>query len=76
MIGSNFFLILPGVGNFDSVASRWPQRRSASRTPLRGIARSCYVQFLSGNCMIRSYKGMKPTIPSTCFVDESAQIIG
>ena len=26
--------------------------------------------------MIRSYKGMKATIPSTCFVDESAQIIG
>jgi carbonic anhydrase/acetyltransferase-like protein (isoleucine patch superfamily) len=26
--------------------------------------------------MIRSYKGVKPTIPDTCFVDESAQIIG
>ena len=26
--------------------------------------------------MIRSYKGMKPTIPASCFVDESAQIIG
>src|SRR5438309_8505291 len=29
-----------------------------------------------GNGMIRSYKGIEPTIPSTCFVDESAQIIG
>jgi len=26
--------------------------------------------------VIRSYKGMKPTIPASCFVDESAQIIG
>ncbi len=26
--------------------------------------------------MIRSYKGMKPVIPATCYVDDSAQIIG
>jgi len=26
--------------------------------------------------MIRSFKGMQPTIPATCYVDESAQIIG
>jgi carbonic anhydrase/acetyltransferase-like protein (isoleucine patch superfamily) len=26
--------------------------------------------------VIRSYKGVKPTIPGTCYVDESAQIIG
>jgi carbonic anhydrase/acetyltransferase-like protein (isoleucine patch superfamily) len=26
--------------------------------------------------MIRSYKGITPTIPSSCYVDESAQIIG
>lgn len=26
--------------------------------------------------MIRSYKGVIPTIPATCFVDQSAQIIG
>src|ERR1700728_1261080 len=26
--------------------------------------------------MIRSYKGVWPTIPTTCFVDEAAQIIG
>jgi carbonic anhydrase/acetyltransferase-like protein (isoleucine patch superfamily) len=26
--------------------------------------------------MIRSFKGMKPKIPATCYVDESAQIIG
>ena len=30
----------------------------------------------SGNSMIRSYKGIRPTIPSSCFVDQSAQIIG
>ena len=26
--------------------------------------------------MIRSYKGVRPAIPSSCYVDESAQIIG
>src|ERR1700680_3459749 len=26
--------------------------------------------------MIRSYKGVRPTIPATCYVDESAQIVG
>ncbi len=26
--------------------------------------------------MIRSYKGITPTIPSSCYVDESAQLIG
>ncbi len=26
--------------------------------------------------MIRSYKGIAPTIPASCYVDESAQIIG
>ena len=26
--------------------------------------------------MIRSYKGISPTIPTSCYVDESAQIIG
>src|ERR1700716_163318 len=26
--------------------------------------------------MIRSYKGVKPTIPASCYVDDSAQIIG
>src|SRR5246127_4471860 len=26
--------------------------------------------------MIRSYKGTRPTVPSSCYVDESAQLIG
>jgi len=26
--------------------------------------------------MIRSYKGITPTIPASCYVDDSAQIIG
>jgi carbonic anhydrase/acetyltransferase-like protein (isoleucine patch superfamily) len=26
--------------------------------------------------MIRSYKGVTPTIPASCYVDDSAQIIG
>jgi len=35
--------------------------------------------FLDGGLpkkMIRSFKGMKPVIPASCYVDESAQIIG
>jgi carbonic anhydrase/acetyltransferase-like protein (isoleucine patch superfamily) len=42
---------------------------------LRRNALSWYFQVPSGN-MIRSYKGVRPTIPATCYVDESAQIIG
>jgi len=30
----------------------------------------------SGESVIRSYKGVKPTIPASSYVDESAQIIG
>ncbi|MGH9496810.1 MAG: gamma carbonic anhydrase family protein [Candidatus Sulfotelmatobacter sp.] len=26
--------------------------------------------------MIRTYKGVKPTVPATCYIDDSAQIIG
>lgn len=33
------------------------------------------VKGQSGN-MIRSYKGITPTIPASCYVDDSAQIIG
>jgi len=32
--------------------------------------------FVSFASMIRSYKGMSPKIPASCYVDESAQIIG
>lgn len=31
---------------------------------------------LQGIAMIRSYKGVMPTIPASCFVDPSAQVIG
>ena len=32
--------------------------------------------FVSFASMIRSYKGMAPQIPASCYVDESAQLIG
>src|SRR5580692_8409349 len=44
--------------------------------------RSWYVRipnyFLEAakRAMIRSFKGMKPVVPASCYVDESAQIIG
>jgi carbonic anhydrase/acetyltransferase-like protein (isoleucine patch superfamily) len=31
---------------------------------------------LSAQTMIRSYKGISPTIPASCYVDDSSQIIG
>ncbi len=47
-----------------------------SRPLLRSTAFSCYFQIPFENNMIRSYKGVRPTIPASCYVDESAQIIG
>ena len=41
-------------------------------TPTRALV----VFSISFPSMIRSYKGVRPTIPETCFVDDSAQIIG
>ena len=35
---------------------------------------SCYFHF--HDCMIRSYKGTTPAVPTSCFVDDSAQLIG
>ncbi len=34
------------------------------------------LSFHKAGRVIRSYKGSRPTIPGTCYVDESAQIIG
>lgn len=36
----------------------------------------CRRAMLKGSEMIRSYKGLTPTIPASCYVDDSAQIIG
>src|SRR5438034_5653659 len=45
-------------------------------SPLLPPPRACYVQSLSTFKMVRSYKGIMPTIPDSCYVDESAQVIG
>src|SRR5437763_15909934 len=45
-------------------------------SPLLPTPRACYVQSLPIFKMIRSYKGIMPTIPDSCYVDASAQIIG
>src|SRR3954470_4505727 len=39
---------------------------------------SAKCQVPSAKClrMIRSYKGISPTVPSSCYVDDSAQLIG
>src|SRR5437879_2970389 len=41
----------------------------------RGCGVVVFFRFL-WKVMIRSYKGVRPTIPASCYVDESAQIIG
>ena len=45
------------------------------RRPLRHPVLSCYFQF-PPETVIRSYQGVRPTIPASCYVDDSAQIIG
>src|SRR5438874_7023204 len=45
-------------------------------SPLLPTPRACYVQSLPIFRMIRSYKGIMPTVPDSCYVDSSAQIIG
>src|SRR5438874_1772323 len=45
-------------------------------SPLPPTPRACYVQSLPIFRMIRSYKGIMPTVPDSCYVDPSAQIIG
>src|SRR5438445_3684847 len=51
-------------------------RRAPRPSPLLPTPLACYVQSLSSFKMIRSYKGIMPTIPDSCYVDESAQVIG
>lgn len=43
---------------------------------MRGELTECQV--LNAEClfMIRSYKGVSPSIPNSCYVDDSAQLIG
>jgi carbonic anhydrase/acetyltransferase-like protein (isoleucine patch superfamily) len=42
----------------------------------RPILAECQV--LNAEClfMIRSYKGVSPTVPSSCYIDDSAQLVG
>src|SRR4051812_27959398 len=51
----------------------------SNRTDVDGVLcfpRQSGDRHLTSVPMIRSYKGISPTIPDTCYVDESAQIIG
>src|SRR6266496_2070110 len=41
-----------------------------------GYVPNAKCQLLSADSMIRPYKGISPTIPTSCYIDESAQIIG
>ena len=58
---------------------RWRSRELGISTPAWKSAMlivfNLYGEF-SGENVIRSYKGVKPTVPASCYVDESAQIIG
>src|SRR5712691_9398515 len=62
------FLARAVKGRFGFVsASAWgkPSLRAGRR-----------VTWLAYETMIRSFKGLRPVIPATCYVDDSAQIIG
>ncbi|MGH9515231.1 MAG: gamma carbonic anhydrase family protein [Terriglobales bacterium] len=52
------------------------ERRAISRIRSLLAADCSYVLIADGFLMVRAYKGISPTIPSTCYVDDSAQIIG
>jgi carbonic anhydrase/acetyltransferase-like protein (isoleucine patch superfamily) len=76
------------VGVRDRPVSQMAGRKAKMREHGRPVREECwYYLFLSfcaclfddawwSDCMVRSFKGMKPTIPASCYVDESAQIIG
>jgi carbonic anhydrase/acetyltransferase-like protein (isoleucine patch superfamily) len=59
-----------------SIAEGCGHKRDREAAPLRRTALSWYFQFPSEKIVIRSYKGVRPAIPASCYVDESAQIIG
>src|SRR5260370_22776246 len=59
-----FWLSLPGSAS-----------GASSQSEEKGLV-AALKRCATKSTMIRSYKGVRPTIPSTCYVDESAQIIG
>jgi carbonic anhydrase/acetyltransferase-like protein (isoleucine patch superfamily) len=52
---------------FDPGAGRCPYVQSTTRD---------IFNFFGANSMIRTFQGVRPTIPASCYVDDSAQIIG
>ena len=68
----------------DRSVSQKAGRKAKMRPHGRLVKEDCWYYLFLSLCllmqrserMIRSFKGMKPTIPATCYVDESAQIIG
>jgi carbonic anhydrase/acetyltransferase-like protein (isoleucine patch superfamily) len=49
------------------------RRLGADRDPSTALGMTGFDGLL---IMIRSFKGMKPVIPASCYVDESAQVVG
>jgi carbonic anhydrase/acetyltransferase-like protein (isoleucine patch superfamily) len=72
VIARDFFVRIPRVGFF-LTAEGTGIGETAALTRNRALVITS--NFLL-DCMIRSYKGISPTIPASCYVDESAQIIG
>src|ERR1700733_9599406 len=78
VLGSQF-----SVGVQDRPVSQMAGRKAKMRKHGRLTARLLVLFILVffpgtlwSDCMVRSFKGVKPTIPASCYVDESAQIIG
>lgn len=76
---SQFGLLTPilqaSVAKVEAMAKPIHSAQNPGR-PLPRPEQPCYVHLLSSFTMIRSYKGISPRIPESCYVDESAQIIG
>jgi carbonic anhydrase/acetyltransferase-like protein (isoleucine patch superfamily) len=67
---------LDGGTSFVSPISFGLTKHHPRLASFRFSLRACYFQRLTSDIMIRSYKGLSPTIPPSCYVDDSAQLIG
>src|ERR1051325_4809641 len=59
-----------------STRSRWSRSSAPATKPRRRNEIANHKSPIANRQMIRSYKGITPTVPSSCYVDVSAQLIG
>src|ERR1043165_7288544 len=59
-----------------STRSRWSRSSAPATKPRRRNEIANHKSPIANRQMIRPYKGITPTVPSSCYVDVSAQLIG